>query len=61
MVVTVIATGFDTPGVQKPSFAPADSVAVAVPVKGMPEASPADEEDDQDFYDIMELFNKKNR
>jgi len=61
MIVTLIATGFDTTAEKKTSFAPADSAAVATPVNIGAEDESAPEEDDQDFYDIMELFNKKNR
>ena len=60
MIVTVIATGFDTTPDKKTVFAPVDSAA-ATPVKVGAEDEAAPEEDDQDFYDIMELFNKKNR
>ena len=62
MVVTVIATGFDSQDGQKPSFAPADSAAVPTPATDAAQDDlSADDIDDQDFYDIMELFNKKNR
>ena len=61
MIVTVIATGFDVGNNSSPSFASAESAAVAIPVEKAEERSFEDDEDDQGFYDIMELFNKKNR
>ncbi|MCL2857226.1 MAG: cell division protein FtsZ [Oscillospiraceae bacterium] len=67
MVVTVIATGFDSQASQKPSFAPVAEAQPASDQAVPSEAAPVEEEpivpedDDQDFYDIMELFNKKNR
>lgn len=63
MVVTVIATGFDSHTEQKPSFAPAGAVTMTSSANKVEavEDTTEDEDDDQDFYDIMELFNKKNR
>lgn len=69
MVVTVIATGFDSANPQ-PSFeaagsgtASSKSTLTTTPtvVEGQEQPSSFEEEDDQGFYDIMELFNKKNR
>lgn len=56
MVVTVIATGFEEAG-SKPVMS-----EVSVAAKSAPEASKLDEaDDDQGFYDIMALFNNKNK
>ncbi len=61
MIVTVIATGFDAASGTAPSFTAAESAAVATPAAKPEEQAFAEDEDDQGFYDIMELFNKKNR
>ncbi|MDR2909017.1 MAG: cell division protein FtsZ [Oscillospiraceae bacterium] len=63
MIVTVIATGFDTESAAvQTSFAPAvTSTVVDVAAAVSDSDDILEEDDDQGFYDIMELFNKKNR
>jgi len=63
MIVTVIATGFDTPETASSSSsgASASSAAVAIPAEKAEPQTFEDDDDDSGFYDIMELFNKKNR
>lgn len=70
MVITVIATGFDSsseyelpqynfksPATEPQGQAPAP--AEQAPAPEAPKAEPEPEEDDQDFFDIMALFNNK--
>lgn len=72
MVVTVIATGFDTVGLNSSATTPAPKVEAAKPDKAAEiieisntdnddaDFEDDDDDDDQGFYDIMKLFNNKN-
>ena len=69
MVITVIATGFDSSSeyelpqynFKSPASDPQGQAAPAeqAPAAEAPKAEPEPEEDDQDFFDIMALFNNK--
>jgi len=59
MIITVIATGFEEAPSSKPFATP--EASAAAPLADAGEAHSFEEEDDQGFYDIMALFNNKNK
>jgi cell division protein FtsZ len=61
MIITVIATGFEEGAGKPPVGDRSVPVAEAAPSSTFVAEGAEEEDDDQGFYDIMALFNNKNR